>query len=469
MKKNVKITIILSALVIVLIIALGVGRNTSLIDFGEIGSVSDVSRWGSSTDISASLGDTGLFYVKNERLTYYDLEHKEKYVLCNRPNCLHSSEKCIAYFQTNIMNKSADNVFQVGKYVYCTYSNITVSNQDDANVEKAVQLLRIDLEKGTRDVIASFPSGYDVEEGSEGFYATNIDSIDYCNGYAWLNLKMQEFDTSGMGKSSYIMHCGVNLQTGDICYLHENDGLNYTITAVCPDSVYYFSRTETYPRLSYEEFIEGYGEKQPELSEGKSFSDYVEYIEWHDVTYVDKYEWFVYRISTGDKISLGNGETELIDGYQKIPYGYYGEYQGKTLCMDERNGDRILYLIDILSGEKQVISSGNNIDMLGIAQGTNTNLIFPDGRIFYFTHSQSDCTFETQDCTADIYVFDCNTGTSEFLFTDHHNITFRIYGQYNGGFIGKHKDYQIGGKTYYWISEEDFYAGNLNEMVRHGL
>lgn len=134
-----------------------------------------------------------------------------------------------------------------------------------------------------------------------------------------------------------------------------------------------------------------------------------------------------------------------------------GEYvQG----MDVKGRRCVLYMWDPSDGSKEVVAELERGSTLAIAQGSSINSFFADGTFFYLDNMNEK--------TADIWRYDANTGTSSYLFTDDVAITFRIIGEYNGGYIGKHKDHQAN-EGFYWISKEDFYAGNLDAMVHYDV
>lgn len=151
-----------------------------------------------------------------------------------------------------------------------------------------------------------------------------------------------------------------------------------------------------------------------------------------------------------------------------IPYRVVGEYNGKMLYEENLPDEAgqysdpyhsAYYLMDLSTSEKELLLELKHGSTLWIAQGYHSNQVFPDGTLLYMNYHEDK---------ADIYSLDLNTGESTFLFTDDEAITFRIFGEYNGGFFGKHKDHQDD-MRFYWISKEDFYAGNLDAAIMYQL
>lgn len=444
--------------------------NGTLLDLTDIKTNPSRIIHGAQEDIDASLGDIGLFYSENCLLKYFDFTTEQAYILCSNANCTHKSEECSAYFERNVYGESACSVAQIDGYVYCTYVNAVLDSIDDPTAEKAIQLLQIDLSNGIRTVIASFPCVFNATEEDENFYATSISNVYYCNGHAWFSLSMQQRGTIDTPGLEYKQLTGVNLATGQVIALNGYDDYSYTIDNICVDTVYFSSKRDLVPMLTIEDYYELYASDGTVTIDGNVFTDYyMDYWVWHTNEYSDEYTIFAYHISTGSIETVYSNTTIKVENGQLPQLTVYGEWEGKLLCReflsDEKgNYSSIyhagLYLLDLTDGTKEEIVSFENGGALTVAQGTTGNLIFTDGTFFY-----AELTTKN---TADIYVYDFNTRESTFLFTDDAAITFRIYGEHNDGFIGKHKDYQDD-MSFYWISKEDFYAGNLDAAIKYQL
>lgn len=425
----------------------------------------DPSRvvWGASEGGDPSLGDAGLFYIEDCLLKFYDLDLNESYVLCGKANCRHNSEKCSAYFPRDIYQESASNVAQLDGYLYCTYNTTSLDNYNDPAAVKELQLLRIDPGSGERKVIAAFPAAYNAAEDADSYYATSINSLEYCNGFAWFALQLYQNDTG----ASYEQLTGVNLSSGEIVALNGNDGCDYSISKVCSNSFYYMSRKNTVPLLSKNEFYQLYDANGAVTMDGNVFTDYSDYWVWHVNQNPDEYTIFQYRIEDGASVPLFSGETIYMDDTQCVPYKIWGEWQGKTVYkmnIPDQDGTYSnkyhsgIFLLDTDTGADNLVLELENGDGLSIAGSGAT--VFSDGTLLYVEN--------INDKTADIRMYNFATGETTNLFTDDWRITFRIYGEWADGYVGIHKDHQTQ-NGYYWISKEDFYAGNLDAMIHYDV
>ena len=451
------------AVMLILVLLTGCGK-AALLDLSEIRTDPGRVVWGASEGGDPSLGDVGLFYIEDCLLKFYDLDLKESYVLCGKPNCRHNTEKCNAYFSRDIYGESANNVAQLDGYLYCTYNTTTMLNYSDPTAEKAIQLLRIDPGSGERKVIAAFPAAYNAAEETNSWYASFINySVEYCNGFAWFALQLSQHGTD----ASYHQLTGVNLSSGEIVVLNGNDGYDYTINKVCADSIYYTRRKDTVPLLPRDEFYRLYVDNDHAVTiDGNVFTEYPDYVIWQGKHYPDEYAIFQYRIEDGTSVPLFSGETIRIDDSQLLPYKIWGEWQGKTIYKkylpDPDGTYSNQYHIGICTwdpatGTEILVLELENGDGLAIAGGSAA--IFPDGKLLYAEN--------INDKTADIRMYSFVTGETADLFTDDCRITFRIYGEWADGYIGLHKDHQLEG--FYWISKEDFFAGDLDAMVHYDI
>ncbi len=447
---------------LLMMILTGCGINqSSVLDLSEIRT--DPSRviWGASEDSAPSLGDVGLFYIEDCVLMFYDLDLDESYILCGKANCRHNSEKCNAYFPRDIYGVSASNVAQLDGYLYCTYNTTSLDNYNDPAAVKELQLLRIDLGSGERKEIAAFPAAYNAAEDTDSYYATSINSLEYCNGFAWFSLSLYE-NSAG---TSYEQLTGVNLDSGEIVILNENDGNEYSISKVCSDSLYYTRRKDTVPLISQNEFYQLRDVNGTVTIDGNTFREYQEYWICHVNDIPDEYTIFRFRLSDGLSTPVFSGETIYMDDTQCIPYKIWGEWRDKTVYkmnIPDQDGTYSnkyhsgIFLLDTDTGENNLVLELENGDGLSIA-GSGARIL-SDGKLLYAEN--------INDKTADIRMYNFVTGETAELFTDDWRITFRIYGEWADGYIGIHKDHQTQ-NGYYWISKEDFYAGNLDAMVHY--
>lgn len=461
-----KISIFLSAILIISMLA-GCGANdTILLDLSDIETDHHRLVWGSYSDIDVSLGDVGLFYCKDNTLRYYDMEEKQEYILCPQANCRHNSDKCSAYFSSDLYGNSADNVAQIGNYLYCTYFGVTMD--DYANRSgKTLQILRIDLSDGTRSVIAEFPcvNTIPVDAKPDAFYAEYIVSVDYCNGWAWCEIRMSQPANEEGSEQSYIQLTGVNLESGDIRILNGCDEWTYTFEFITSDKIFIHRRKETVIPLSQSEYYAQYGDRVAYIN-GEQFESYSAYAAWHEEVIPDQYEVCAYDIESDNTQVLLSELTSTATGDIARLYGIVGSFNGKALFYEVKpnesgvyDGSHIAYYLqDLDSGEKEWVDALTDGHALNIAGSHYSNKIFADGTFLYIRY--------VGESTCDIFSYDFINSENVFLFNDSAEVTMRIYGEYKDGYFGKHKDHQYQG-GYYWISKEDFRKGNLDAMVHY--
>lgn len=463
------------------ILLTGCGKAT-LLDLSEVQTDPRRAVNGSSTGLGASLtvsvGDVGLFYSQGNLLNFYDTDAKEDYVLCAQANCSHASEKCSAYFTQSVDFTAAESVAQIDGYLYCSHLTTNSSNRTDSKAVHEYQILRIDPSTGERKAVASFPRNPGGIPGHEDdFFASAIGGIDYCNGYAWFDLTMSQpvKAEDDAVSQSYTQVTGVNLETGEVIVLNGFDEYSYGLKLVGSDYVFYSRNRDTVPLLSEADFYALYEQDTGGATiDGKVFVSYYDYWMWQVTEYPDEETLYYYDLSTGEVHELYSGLTTKIGFTQCCLVEVEGEYDGKIMLREyipEPNGEYVqgrdvkgrrcvLNMWDPSDGSKEVVAELERGSTLYIAQGSRINSFFADGTFFYLDNMNEE--------TADIWRYDANTGISTYLFTDDVAITFRIFGEYNGGYIGKHKDHQAN-EGFYWISKEDFYTGNPDAMIHYDV
>lgn len=399
---------------------------------------------GSNEGLDVSFGADGFFYSEDSLVRYYDTDTGQSYVICSRANCHHNSDECLAYFPESFYI-SLDNVAEYNGYIYCTAPNLKTGY---------AELVRIAPDSGIRTVVAAFPSAsmmYSADGSKESvYYCTDITAVYYCNDYALLSLWMFDGDAS-----SYIQFTGVNLKTGNIVNLNDDDGWTYNLKCVCVDYIFFERIRYTDKMLDEDSYYSIYGGKNVQI-EGHSFDSYMDYENWYWNNGEKEYDLLAYDFE--GKMTILEHGTYM---QASPPISIEGYYKGKVLLyedIDEGWATGIMSLFDLDNLNKETnIADG---EPLWIAQGYYPNKIFSDGTFFYVNNMT--------DTQGDIYSYHMETGESEFLFTDDYRITFRIYASYRGGYVGKMMDAQDT-MTFYWISKEDLLSGNLSAAVRYQL
>lgn len=445
-----------------LLLLSGCGKSSQGLDLMGTQTDSDRLIFGSFEGHNVSLGDAGLFYSKENLLRYYDMEKQEGFILCGRVNCAHNSEKCSAYFSSNLYSQSISGVAQVNGYLYGMFNGVTEEKMG-AESQIAIELLQIDPNQGTRKTIASFPSvmAVSVNEDPEAFFASAYSDVSYCNGWAWFSLEMQQMDRGDGTVLSYSQLTGVNLESGEVVALNGySDEWTYQFSCITPERIYFSRFCDTVPEMTAAEYYETYG-TEPVTVDRNVWNSYEDYSRWHMMTVPFVDECYVYEIETGESRLLIAGESVLTTKqYRSIDAD--GEFQGSVLCYErlpdeqgQYHTDQMdYYLMDLQTGEKEWIPELSGIAPLDITQGFHANKVLSDGNFFFHR--------KVSDEQKDVYCYNFNTGEETFLFSEGAVSNFRIYGEYNGGYFGKCVVDDIG---FYWISKADFFAGNFDGMI----
>ncbi len=463
---------------------------------------------GSENVSSPSEGTAGYFFEDGKLLRFYDFETEKTYILCGKANCMHTGEGCAAYvpgYTVDLLGGTAKGVAQVGEYVYFAYLRTEQDETYGYKIPIAYDLVRMDPQTGARKTIVSFPALYHTRGTvtDEGFYTENIDSVSYCNGWAWLNLTMTQPDPMENGvqtgePAEYGQLTGVNLETGDIVkltdYTDESEGyVRESFELITPDTIYYSLTRASVKQILWQAELAKYTQEDGTVHiHGQVFDNVSAYWEWCS-DQPRTHEYYAYHVDSGETELLHTeqsvelfalGRNPELDSYRK-PYMNQasriwvasGVYQGRVLVgeyLANAQGeywkdDLAYYLYDLDTGEKTPIYETHNeypydTDGAILTDGG----ILPDGRIFYGLLTGAD--------TIDIYEFDCNTDQARFLFADRYSnkigefmVTMFITQSWDGGFLGRHTVHQNNTQTntMTWISEEDFYAGNFDNIKVH--
>ena len=429
----------------------GCGKTTdvSAMDNAASCNISGVEI-GSLEELNISFGESGFFYTANSLIRYYDPSTAESYILCNKPNCVHKTSSCIAYFPKNWTETVADWVAQHNGYVYCVAA-------DDG----AISLWKVDYKNGTKDVVASFSQGYDATDNTS-ISCSNIDNVLYAGDYAFARVALHNVDYS----VDYTQLAAINLENGEVTWLAEDDGWNYYFECVCTDYVLYSKTRYLLDEVSETDYYEQFGDG-PATIEGIYFDSYYDYWCWFTTCAPIEYAFYAFDVSTGQTVLFEEGTvTEEIEGYGTAnPNKLYGTYDGKVVCgvysMPESELLLSIYLQDLQTGEKTLVADLGTGSNLIIAQGYASNQTLSDGSML--------CQIPlTNEENSDIQVYRLNLSTGELvpLFVDNYYGTFRIFSETEDGYYGKWYDAQDT-MEFYWISKADYNSGNLDAAIKY--
>lgn len=413
-------------------------------DFSGIANNPDTNSviYGSYKDLNVSYGPDGLFYSEGSLVKYYDIAAEHSYILCSKTNCRHNSSVCNAWFDTKDEMSFIDGVGEIGNMVYCVYFNTDTM---------AYELYCLSPNEDTRKRIGSIPVFY-YQDGSDNspIFFSNLNNTYYCNGKAWLDFSVSCED------SSYYIVAGIDLKTGNTCFVGENDGWQMDLSLITEKYLCFTKQRSVHPELTIDEYYKTYGEGDAVIGDNV-FKNYDDYWTWYTTSNTDtEYAYWLYDIE--------KDEMYLIDSFVSSSlHLILGFYDDHILSYDSENDiDHVvnINLYDVKTGEKTMLMKIENGSTLAIAQGYASNCVLDEGFFFYSKYIDSERT--------QIHKYNIKTGEDIFLFEDSRNITFRIFDEYEDGFFGKMIDKQDT-MTFYWISYMDFYDGKLDNAVKYQL
>ncbi len=483
--KNKKLIIVGAAIVLLAIITTVLAglihRQSSDIEIAVNEENEAQCIWGARSDIDPSIGHDSLIYIdktlKGSIIKYYSTDLKKSIAFCTRPNCRHVDSKCPAFFPAS-SSETPTEAAQIGRYVYCVYESGTDDN-DLSDAER--QLVRIDPYENTKEVVVSFKSVLSAGPNDSNEYVAEITNVNYCNGYLWCRLSLKKsdyYDKNGKGYSGMTrsVPCCINLETGEVNYFEE-EGFEITyIMAFDPNHVVCYSAhyyddvmpiEEAKKCRSMESFCEKAGIDTKDGYLPMSYDSYiVEYSKSHSgvARYTD------INLLTGEKkvlfeentipISRRLGENILAYVPPTTIQGYYEGALVITEYIPDSSGGYnfncfAVEKIDLETTETVKVWSGEDADVLWIAQGHSVNSVLANG-VFFFVERNNE--------SYDIMSYDLNTDKVSRLFTDSNNISFRLYGVWMGAYCGKLADED---DVFCWISFEDFQNGDLDNVVRY--
>ena len=154
--------------------------------------------------------ESGVVYLSMNQAQYYDFVAKQKYILCNRPNCSHITSSCPAYAKD-------DNALTGVAYFQ---NKIYMVRRNDEIMQ--YELLQLDLTSDEQKVIAVLEIGsYEEDE----WVIQHIDNVMYAGTYAWMEVTFGYVSVSetGYGKvdTQKVVLTGIDLTTGNIIELNK--------------------------------------------------------------------------------------------------------------------------------------------------------------------------------------------------------------------------------------------------------
>ncbi|MCH1984502.1 hypothetical protein MCG98_18270 [Ruminococcus sp. OA3] len=408
--------------------------------------------WGESY----SVNDYGMLYARDNVIRYYDLGAEESYALCDKANCLHLNEKCTAWYR---------DWTAVHGIAYYQDGICLFKRNDDKNT---YELIRMDVTGKNQKVIARLDIG-DWKSGS--WYLSSLGDIYYSAGRAVVGADYTWIE--GEGDSSQTQNCIqyllIDMVDGAVSEVNEKttDSTVYELQGISEDALFFKKTVSEIEQLSEKEFEEAYasGMFRGEIHTEDSMERYLEYQgKWYPAHSDQKDEYIKYNIKDSSETLLE--ETPLTmtfdeEGYLVETLSKYivlGSYEQSYLVSepdwDHESGEYFLW--DLAKNEKTPLFNIEHGGTLAWETGSLALGIYDESKILY-------CEY-IDETTANILEHDLKTGDSRELFEDVRNISFRIINVTEEFFIGK--IYTDTGYGVYKIRREDYFAGNLDKVVK---
>lgn len=418
----------------------------------------------SETQTGYCITDYGILYPKNHAIRYYDFSTDGVYILCDKANCRHNSEKCSAWYEDSTLLEGLA-LYQNHCYMFrCNYTDNTWD------------FIRMDLTGNNVQTIASLDMG--SQEGDGGWLLAGVSEAYYCEDTVWYSADYTYADKSGR-TGGCRQYRGIRLTDGSHIVLNELtlDGTTFQLMAVTKKYILLNKRSSELKLLSNKDF-----EQEMENGTfGSLFDD-------SEDPYYDYYrKWWPYNGNMTDsflRYSTETGEITVLEEFPTIfqtddegavwqfnpQYYCVGEYKGMLLCnwidwkSDEEDPLSVcqLFLWDIEKNTKTEVTSYHGGTALYGGDGEYTPAIYDGSKFLYVT-------YENVTEPMDYLEFNLDTmESSSKLFELMYGSDFHILKDTPDMFVAR-KYIDVPGDsiyTIYIITKEDFYDGNLNKAIK---
>jgi hypothetical protein len=404
--------------------------------------------------------EQGILYMRYQKMQYYSFEANASIVLCNKPNCLHASDACSAWYRSLPDGGfGATGLALYGDYLY------VVKAFDSKNT---FDLLKLDLSGIAQEVVYSIKVGNYTPDSWKLSY---IDSVYYIDDTAWITAFYQytrvvELDgRESIDRSvSFQAIMGVSLQDGSCVYLNEFIELKqmgyapkYRILQASNGYIVFEKTWNSLELLNESRFNEAL--QRGEYQQFR-FADhpYYEYSTWHYNTNRIMFEISVYSTVKNSFEVFDGGECEHHFESTGETAGYYTTYLFSGLCDD-------LFIYekpDRLSGKSSINtynpSTGERLHLFDIDNGTLRG--FAPSWSMWSSVVDRGVLYQRvlENNKAAIYLYSLDTGSSTKLHDDYLYVTFRLRGESENYFIGEpFNDHNISGyNPLYRIDKQDY-------------
>lgn len=398
---------------------------------------------GAVPDSTVCVHEKGVFFFSNTgKLSYYDYDSMQSYVLCSKPNCFHLDQDCIA-------NANSD---AVGFAMYGDYAYYFRPSEGSLRWE----LVQIDIQEQTLKVLIEFGNG---TSNLDEWTISNIDSAYYSNGKVWVKLHMlfnpsepNEWSNNGM------QLIAIDLETGDLTEITQPLMLDRDC---CMLDFHFFGNGCVGYEKSY--FNPPYMTMKEYTSDsGKEVVDFKEYEEYLNQFYANETRYACYRLVDTDTmeqttfregIHFKNGTLNYNfedGGYTPLQWIY--DDNMVVMNMDVNGNDECYIALDAAGNYKDTLLEIESGGALGWYHGAPTLRLYNGDSLLYLRYDG--------DSRCKVYQYSLKLKESTFLFDDIAEVSFRIEGQTSDKLIGKiNKSSQ-----YAWIYKEDYEKGAFDKL-----
>jgi hypothetical protein len=416
--------------------------------------------------------EQGIYYLRYNKMRYYDFRTDTAKVFCNQPLCLHVTNSCTALYSGGYLGSEdgAVGLAEYGEHVYVMKKNET---------KNCFELLQMSLLGDVLGVVFSLDLG---SRDYETWELVRIRDVFYINDTAWFTAVYEyreiivlddgtRSETRPGPMSSVVM--GVNLTDGTCTRLTELPtssqiglSLDSSMELVADGYIVLEKTWNSLDVLTRAQFHEA--SKSGEFTEYASADDpYFEYERWPIQNNITNYSLLVYNTKTNETEIFDEGEyvqmaSEYDDpGYQLPKYLFTGVYKGQFVYQvpDWHTSKDDVYLYNPVTGITTLVLEIEAGTLLGVMYSWNSGYacssVISD-RILYRIEQ------ENQEVTVCFYSPD--TGETTVLHNDYIYCTFRIRGETASCFIGERFDdsNDNGEHHLYIIDKQDYYSGNYN-------
>lgn len=351
----------------------------------------------------------GGFYKGSSPITYFDIEHEAKIVMCNLAGCSHNTDDCPAYIRNLKGLLATDDAI----YGIC-------DNTYD------VWLVKLDLrtyEKTTE---------FSVEGKDDVYYFLN--TAFYSTGHIFVRLNRTDGNSSGYCTYLYDTESGKTelfFQDNELQSLSVNGSYGNTV-------LLYYSEYDEAP-MKYDE----YRAQHPDMEEMESYDEYEAYLSDFDEEHRTGGRYF-YDLETKtytDAYPLLCGDSEELPRlYFSTNSIFFGEYILYQL------GDAVMRY-SMVTGERELLVDAPNIFTGNLNDDKLEYLKVIDGTI--------------SDGTIEVHIYDIASG-EDYVIETHRSQEpyFSLYTETADAFIG-YRDGEA------WILKEDYYNGRFENAHKY--